>query len=104
MGTRARQITRQQTVNHCHLSIRIRISHSFTLPFDWSQATLTMPKITTDNQETEEMLGEAVTTTLQTVARSSTRVASGGTLTDMWTKKSSTTTKTKVSKLVLSRM
>jgi len=66
------------------------------------QICLTMPKITADSEPAEEMLGEVVATTSQIVSRSTTRLASGGTLTDMWTKKPSTTTKTKVTKLVLS--
>ena len=58
-----------------------------------------MPKITADSEQAEEMLGEVVATAAsRTVSRSTTRLAAGGTLTDMWTKKSSTTTK--VAKLV----
>ena len=57
-----------------------------------------MPKITTDNEQAEELLGEVVATTSRIVSGSTTRLAAGGTLTDMWTKKSSTTTKAKVTK------
>ncbi|KIM48328.1 hypothetical protein M413DRAFT_440049 [Hebeloma cylindrosporum] len=57
-----------------------------------------MPKVTADSEQAEEMLGEVVATTSRMVSRSTARVAAGGTLTDMWTKKSSTTTRTKVAK------
>jgi hypothetical protein len=59
-----------------------------------------MPKITADSEQAEEMLGEVVATTSRLVSRSTTRLGAGATLTDIWTKKSSTTTKTKVAKLV----